>query len=180
MTKNGGLGLIELVVAMAIVGVLALIALPATMNVVHATRASNALESVYETLMASTRMAVVTSTEVVICPGGVAGCQGGIDWSEGWIAFPDVNGNRVRDASEPIIFERGPLSSGVGLTATAGRTRLTVQSNGSLAGSNVTLTLCDGRGEGRARALVVANSGRIQQRDAGSAANVVCEVARRR
>jgi type IV fimbrial biogenesis protein FimT len=36
------------------------------------------------------------------------------------------------------------------------------QGNGGNAGSNVTFTLCDGRGPGRAKTLVLSNQGRFR------------------
>ena len=48
------------------------------------------------------------------------------------------------------------------LRSTAGRTRLVFQPNGGNAGSNVTFTLCDGRGAATATTLVLANDGRLR------------------
>jgi type IV fimbrial biogenesis protein FimT len=48
------------------------------------------------------------------------------------------------------------------------------QPNGGNAGSNVTFTLCDGRGAAQARSLVMANDGRLRATPAGAAAARAC------
>jgi type IV fimbrial biogenesis protein FimT len=63
----------------------------------------------------------------------------------------------------------------VRLRSSAGRTRVTFQGNGGNAGSNLTFTLCDGRGPAKARALVLSNSGRLRDAPADAdAAAATC------
>jgi type IV fimbrial biogenesis protein FimT len=45
---------------------------------------------------------------------------------------------------------------------------------GAAAGTNVTFTLCDGRGPSRTVALVLANSGRLRDARPGAAAVAEC------
>lgn len=180
MKVQDGTTLFEMLAAVAVVAVLAAFALPAAQGAIYATRSSRALESIYQSWEVATRTALVASTEVVICPGTEAGCQSNADWSEGWIVFSDFNGNRERDSNELLAFQRAPLASGVGLSGSTGRTRLVVQPNGSAAGSNITMILCDRRGLARAKSIVVANSGRIRQGAPGKAAADTCQLAQRR
>jgi type IV fimbrial biogenesis protein FimT len=51
----------------------------------------------------------------------------------------------------------------VHLRSTEGRTRIVFQGNGGSGGSNVSFTLCDGRGPARAQGLVLANFGRLRE-----------------
>ena len=64
-----------------------------------------------------------------------------------------------------------PLGGTVRLRSTIGRTRLVFQPNGGSAGTNMTFTLCDGRGTSHATALVLNNTGRLRSAtpDAGAA-----------
>jgi type IV fimbrial biogenesis protein FimT len=55
------------------------------------------------------------------------------------------------------------------LHSTIGRTRIVFQGNGGNAGSNVTFTLCDGRGVTHARALILNNLGRLREASASAA-----------
>mgnify|MGYP006170030997 CR=1 FL=1 len=52
------------------------------------------------------------------------------------------------------------------VTERPGRMRIVFQANGGNAGSNVTFTLCDGRGPRKAVHLVMANDGRLRSRPA--------------
>ena len=65
----------------------------------------------------------------------------------------------------------------VRLRSTAGRTRIVFQGNGGNGGSNVSFTLCDGRGPERARSLILANFGRLRE-DAPSPQNAAAACAR--
>jgi type IV fimbrial biogenesis protein FimT len=67
-----------------------------------------------------------------------------------------------RDPNETLLHAERALSGKVHLRTTAGRKRLVFQPNGGNAGSNVTFTLCDGRGAGKATSLVLANDGRLR------------------
>ena len=60
------------------------------------------------------------------------------------------------------------------LRTTVGRTRLVFQPNGGNAGSNVTFTLCDGRGAAQATTLVLANDGRLRSGTPSTAAAQAC------
>ena len=45
------------------------------------------------------------------------------------------------------------------MRSTVGRTKIVIQPSGGNAGSNVTYTLCDGRGAAMAESLVLSNRG---------------------
>jgi type IV fimbrial biogenesis protein FimT len=48
------------------------------------------------------------------------------------------------------------------MRSTEGRKRIVFQAHGGNAGSNVTFTLCDGRGPAKAQTLVLNNQGRMR------------------
>ena len=165
MHAQQGFTLIELTVSLAVAGVLAGIAVPAVTSAMAAARIAAASEQVYATWGRATSHALVSASDVVICPARQGQCSGATDWSTGWIAFADIDGNRSANSGEPLILEVPQMDRSLAMTGTQGRTRLVVQSNGSTAGSNATLTLCDKRDSRRAIALVIANNGRIRRGD---------------
>ena len=99
----------------------------------------------------------------MLCPSADGqACAEGPDWSRGWIVFMDRNADRERHPAETLLLAEGPLPGKVRLRSTAGRTRIVFQGNGGNAGSNVTFTLCDGRGEAHAETVVLNNRGRLR------------------
>lgn len=175
---NRGFTLLEAVIAMAIVAILACVAVPAWSSAREASHSGSAQAVLLESLLGAIGHAAITGSEVVLCPGDAAGCRATVDWSHGWIAFADIDGDRRRDAGETLLKRAGPLGGRVHLRTTAGRTRLVFQPSGGNAGSNVTFTLCDGRGAAKAATLVMANDGRLRRGTptASAAANCMVEM----
>jgi len=170
-----GFTLIEAVIVMLIAATLLAIAVPAWSNAMAAAHNAAARTALAGSLLDAVRRSALTGGEVVMCPDtGAARCKGGVDWSGGWIVFADPNGNRTREASETVLQQIEALEGGVRVRTTTGRTRLVFQPNGGNAGSNVTFTLCDGRGVNRATTLVLANDGRLRQAKPGAAAAQAC------
>lgn len=163
MRTNRGITLIELLIALGIAGILASVAMPAFSGAMEASRSASAEMSLLTSLTHSINRAALTGTRSVLCPSidGIA-CSAGPDWSGGWIAFLDRDGDRERGAGESLIVTESALPGNVRLRTSVGRTRIVFQGNGGNAGSNVTFTLCDGRGPTRARTLVLNNAGRLR------------------
>lgn len=175
--RNAGFTLIEAVISMSIVSILAGIAVPAVQDAAEAGRSGAVKGTLVESWMTSVTHAANAGSEVVLCPGDTGGCRDSIDWSHGWIAFADIDGNRRRSPNETLLKSAEPLGGKVHLRSTPGRTRMVFQSNGGNAGSNITWTLCDGRGPGQATTIVIANNGRLRTGTPTPAAAQACVVA---
>jgi type IV fimbrial biogenesis protein FimT len=157
-----GFTLIEALIVLAIGAILLGAAVPAVTGALEGARASSARADLLDTLTRAISHAAMAGSEVVLCPGDSTGCRSTADWSHGWIAYADIDGDRRRDANETLLQVEPALAGNVHLRTTAGRTRLVFQPNGGNAGSNATFTLCDGRGAAQATALVLANDGRLR------------------
>ncbi len=157
-----GFSAVEVVAAMAVAAILAGVALPAYRGASEAAHAGAARAALAESLLRATSHAALTGSEVVLCPGDSNGCRAGTDWSHGWMVFADLNGDRRRGPGETLLREQAALGGQAHLRSTIGRTWLVFQPNGGNAGSNVTFTLCDGRGPAKAATLVLANDGRLR------------------
>ena len=171
-----GFTLIEASLSLAVVGVLAGIAIPTVTGAISAVHAGSAKSAMVETFSKALTHSTVTGVEVVLCPtsGGDA-CVDTTDWSGGWIAFADLDGNRSRGPGETLLEQQAALTNGAHLRSTSGRKRLVFQpQGGAAAGSNVTFTLCDSRGPAKATSLVLANSGRFRQDKADPTAARAC------
>ena len=172
-----GFTLIEAVIALSVISILFAIAVPAWTGVIESAHATSAKAALLETLTRSISHAATAGAEVVLCPGDSGGCRNTVDWSGGWIAYADIDGNRQRSANETLLQAEPPLAGNVHLRSTTGRTRLVFQPNGGNAGSNVTFTLCDGRGAAQATTLVLANDGRLRAGKPTAAAAQACIAA---
>jgi len=173
-----GFTLIEATLALAASGIVMGIAIPAVTGTVSAAHAGTAKSAMVETFGKALTHSTITGAEVVLCPASASSdaCNDTIDWSGGWIAFADLDGNRSRGANETLLLRQAAFAHGVHLRSTSGRKRLVFQpSGGAAAGSNVTFTLCDSRGAAKASTLVLANSGQFRQGKADPAAARACE-----
>lgn len=158
-----GFTLIELLVVLGVVAVLACVALPAFSGAAAKAHAGAAKVAFGETWLAAVRHSALTGTEVVVCPAPGGGCEPGVDWSRGWIAFADNDGDRLQDPAERVLERVEALDGGIRLRSTPGRQRLVFQPGGGNAGSNVTFTLCRARDLDSASTLVMSNEGRLRQ-----------------
>ena len=169
-----GFTLLDLLIAMTIIGILFGIGIPSLKNAVARSQAVSVRSAITTTLFDALRHATVLGREIVVCPASAAQCAGGTDWSHGWIAFIDSDGNRLRSPDEQIVRQQEKLPAGVRLHGTAGRPRIVYQPNGGNAGSNITFTLCDRRGPKHAQALILSNGGRLRSDRAAPAAAAAC------
>lgn len=172
---QAGFTFIEALIVLSIVLILIGWAVPAWTSALAATHTGEARTWLYDTIITAGNHATVTATDVVMCPSndGVV-CSGSMDWTPGWIAFADLDGNREHAPTETLLSRQGVLSGGTRLRSTVGRTKLVFQPLGGTPGSNVTLTLCDERGTAKATSVVMANSGRIRQDVPTQAAAAAC------
>jgi type IV fimbrial biogenesis protein FimT len=163
MESQRGLTLIELLLALAAGTVLCTVALPSLTGGLEASRGADARADLLQSLATASNHAALSGVRGVLCPSADGRqCLDTPDWSAGWLVFLDDNGSRQHDPGETILKVQAALSGRVRLRSTAGRTRIVFQGNGGNAGSNVTFTLCDGRGPAKARALILSNSGGLR------------------
>lgn len=172
-----GFTLIEAMISLIAVSILVGVAVPAWSNATEAARNGSAQAALAGSILGAVSHAALTGSEVVLCPGNAGGCRASVDWSQGWIAYGDLDRDRIRDANETLLTTSPALGGKVHLRSTRGRTRLVFQPNGGNAGSNVTFTLCDGRGAEKATTLVLANGGRLRSGAPTEAAAQACLVA---
>jgi type IV fimbrial biogenesis protein FimT len=168
-----GFTLLDLLIALTILGILFGIAIPSLKNAVARVQAGSARSAITTTLFDAQRNATVLGQQIVICPGE-SQCSGGADWSQGWLAFIDRDGNRMLGPGEQVVQHEAKLPAGVRLRGSVGRPRIVYQPNGSSAGANITFTLCDRRGPEDALALILSNGGRLRSARPTPAAASAC------
>lgn len=167
-TRQQGFTLIELVITVAIVGILAGIVAPNLSSFIQNSR----LTSQLNTLLASVHMARAEASTrrsiVTMCASTNGTNCNTSEWENGWIVFTDNNnsGNAVMDGADELIRYQEPLEGNstvreLGFSfSSAGKIIFNV--NGFLLDSTPdsgTLTLCDDGGVSEAKAIIVNISG---------------------
>jgi type IV fimbrial biogenesis protein FimT len=120
--------------------------------------------------------AIMANTRVTVCASEAGeNCQS-VGWDNGWIVFADTNSNQLVDGDEQII---GTSDAVDGLTIQSGDFSrfLMYRPNGrimnnSINGNSGEFTVCDYRGIGHAKVVIVDLSGRprLSETDSDGAA----------
>ncbi len=126
MRKPWGVTLPELLIVMAIVGILATLVVPSFKRLIQA----NAITGGVEMFMADLRY---TRSESIRRGGGVVMCRSDapekanptcgtgskLGWQSGWVVFHDLDGNGKKSAPEPLLRVQAPIT-GIDFIAEAG------------------------------------------------------------
>jgi type IV fimbrial biogenesis protein FimT len=157
-----GVTLIEMLFAVAILAIVCAGALPAFGNLMASSQSSNAHNALVAALNLARAQAATQQVDVAVCPSKDGShCADSIWWQDGWIVFEDPNRDGKHDAAEHLI-QVGQRQSTIAIASSIGRKHVGFRPDGSAAGSNLTLTICDRRGKTGANTVVVNNAGRIR------------------
>jgi type IV fimbrial biogenesis protein FimT len=155
-----GFTIVELLVAMAVAGILAAIGIPAFNSFVQNDRDTSQINSLAMSLNLARSEAVKrnTSVGVKVCPSSNGACNspaGG--WGAGWIVL-DLDPNNTL---APVLQQVPALAGTNVLTATGGGANgITFRSNGSVVAS-LKVKVCDARGGAYARDIEVTTVGTV-------------------
>jgi type IV fimbrial biogenesis protein FimT len=104
MRKPLGLTLPQILVALAVVGVMTGFALPALQAFIERNRAAAALNQIIGALQSARYAAVTLRTLVIACPSADASaCGAGDGWHLETLIFADRNGDGRRDPNEQAL-----------------------------------------------------------------------------
>ncbi|WP_235318688.1 GspH/FimT family pseudopilin [Lysobacter sp. A03] len=158
-----GLTLLELLVAIAVMGVLLGVGVPSFKNLQRRMAADTTFHLITGALATARATAVTRGVPVSVCPSADGQrCDHHVFWEHGWIVFED-GGRGTQPASERAVLQRfGSLKGGITLRSTVGRTMLRFQPSGMSSGSNISLRLCSGSDDTHLGSVVVNNAGRAR------------------
>jgi len=160
--RKSGFTALELLTAMAIVSILMATAVPALKNYSWNLRMKTAMEMLQTDLNLARRRAISLNAQTVVCPApGSADCADSPAWQHGWIVFVDLNSDRKRQTSEPLL-KQAMATEFLTITSSSTRKNVRFYPNGAAPGSNLSIVFCDKRGAGYAAKLAVSNTGRIR------------------
>ena len=140
---SNGFSAVELLVVLAIAGILAAIAVPSFQSLMQANRISSEIGSLFNDLQFSRAEALRTGQFVSICTssnGTTCNVTGG-DWRNGWIVFADINGNRIMGAGDTILRVRQAFTNTDTFQSLPATTALSYNRNGMASGLNSSIVL---------------------------------------
>lgn len=157
-SKHTGFTLIELMVTLAVAAIVLLIAIPNYQAMVMSNRIASQANQVITALNYARSEAVKRGATATACSSnGGTSCAGNTDWSTGWLVYVDANANNTVDAGE--LLRSWPSLKG-GNTLNSGRQQIVFTATGFATVSNTTFNLCDKRGAGDGRSIVINAMGR--------------------
>lgn len=172
--QQWGFTALELIITMAIIAILLTMGIPAFQNYSWNMRMKAAMDTLQTDLNLARGHAISHNSKTVICPAGNEyDCSGQAVWQDGWMVFTDINDDRKRQGTEPLLKYSGALAR-LNISSSSSRTYLRFFPNGSSPGSNATIRFCDRRGAAYSGAITVSNSGRIRLQVPGSEPSENC------
>ena len=158
LTRNSGLTLIELLITVAIVGVLIASATPSMTEFIQNNRAVTQVNELHTSLSLARNEAIKRNSNITVCrSSNGTTCSGA--WQNGWIVFVDNNFDGSVDDGDQVLSVHGNLTGNN--TLAFSQTRVIYANSGlAIADSNGTFILCDARGTEKSIGVVVGPSGR--------------------
>lgn len=119
--RNRGVTLIELMTAVAVIGVLIAVAIPSFRTFTNDSRTTATTNDLVTALNLARSEALRRASNVVVCASSdQATCGDADDWVSGWIVFADSNANYTLDAGAETVLRAWPAAAG-GFVMTARR-----------------------------------------------------------
>lgn len=157
-----GFTLIELLVTLSIVGILLAVGVPNFVSFIQNNRLATQANDLVTVLSYARSEAIKRNLTISVCgTADNATCTGTANWSNGFIAFVDTDGDGTLDAGENLLQVRQPIEGGNTLQS-ADIIFVRYLPNGFSNSPAGTFRLCDARGTASARAIVVSFQGRVR------------------
>ena len=169
-----GFSLIEIIIVLVIVAIIGAIGAPSFGQFLRSNKISATTNDLVGALYAARSEAITRGVSAVVCPSDNsqdvdAVCGAGVEWTSGFIAFVDDNGNGTREpGAEDILVQVDQLTTGFGLTPdVVYRDRVYFSNDGSstnLAGIPLTGQFLIELGDQPSRQVTVSANGRVSSK----------------
>ena len=100
--------LVELLVALAVIGILAAIATPTLRDAILNARMVSMVNDTMADLNIARSEAVKRNAPIVLCPSANRSTCAGTDWRTGWIVFHDLNADGIRAVPAEELIKASP------------------------------------------------------------------------
>ncbi len=163
-----GLTLVEVVVTLAVLGLLLRLGVPSLSGLGHAVTLRLLADDLHADLQLARSVALQRNGRAVVCKAAGAACVTDGRWDQGWVVFHDADGDGRLGPGEEVVGRRSALPAGWRLTGNApvasyvaygpvGTTRL---ANGGFQAGTLTVCRASADGPVEARQVVVNAAGR--------------------
>lgn len=160
--RSNGFSIIELMIVIAIVGVLAAVAIPAFDDLIKNNRRAVVVNELVSDVMVARGESAKRGQAVSICgntSSGGTSCTGGATWDYGWMIFLDPDADGAIAAVGDVLKQYKNDYGDIKVRSSIGGGPVTIRPFNQ-GGTGGTITVCDKRGAAKARAVVVENNGR--------------------
>jgi type IV fimbrial biogenesis protein FimT len=159
-----GFSLVELLIGVTLFAIVLALATPAYARLAGRTHAATSRNALHASLNHARIVAAARNAQVVVCPSENANrCDRSTHWQQGWIAFVDLDRDAARSPDEPLLHVAQAQPADIAILGTQGRLQVAFRPDGSVTGSNATLTICSrSTGAAAATALVINQAGRTR------------------
>ena len=164
MKKNSGFTLLELMVTMAVVGIVFAIGIPSMNTFIQNDRLVTQINTLVGHLSYARSEAVKRSQQVAVCvSSNTTSCTGGNNWENGWIIYVDIDGDGSFTAGEEVLRAQQQLDGDNTLSAATIGTQVTYDYRGFVDAASVgSFSLCDDRGAAYGKAVSISPTGRVR------------------
>ena len=165
MRKQQGFTLVELMVTLAVSAIALSMAVPALDSFLSGARQTGAINDFVTSVHRARSTAITENRRVTLCPSRTGSNCEDVAWHDGWIAFADDDSDQVVDDNEKVI-SIASATAGVTIKSSEFAGGLQYRPNGRISNDDETagtfgaFTVCDNRGNRRAKVMVVDFSGR--------------------
>jgi type IV fimbrial biogenesis protein FimT len=159
-----GFTLIELIITLAIAGILLAIAVPSFAEMLSHNHQSAQLNILFHHHLLARSEAIKHQNRVLMCKSDDGKqCTPHAKWSDGWIIFSDHDNNNIINADEPIFYIQQALSMNLSLQykGFGSHNYIRYYSDGH-SSTNGTFTLCSHAGTQVAQHVIISRTGRAR------------------
>ena len=162
-TAMKGFTVMEVLVVLAVAGILALIAWPSFASLLAEHRRIVAVNALVSTLQHARHAAITRARPVSVCAGDPDPLRCGDDWGRGWFAFIEPVGWRPQHGVPGAnVVHRGRVGAAVRIGANRDRFRFRPHGRST----NGTFVFCTRDPDAAARLVVVSTTGRVRNQAA--------------